>query len=109
MVEMHQFWPDVEDFMARNERKPLFSLNVLNLGDEDEPMIHINVDRRKDPNCVLHSKVTGNVGWKYVIDAMADTDEGRSELGELAEAAFELGRKYQEKYGKPGKKVPRSS
>jgi len=83
------------------------SLNVVNLGSEFEPYLSVLVRRKKDSNAVLHAKVEKKNGGKYIIDAMVDGEE-RCELEDLAQAAFDLGRRFEMKYGTPGKRVPQA-
>jgi hypothetical protein len=74
-------------------------LNVVNFGDEKNPSIQIVFGEGRNIQCLLHGRHIKDYDEPF-IRAMISIAETEEELEDLAESAFELGRRFERKYGK---------
>ncbi len=73
-------------------------LNLFNSG-KTVRTLYFDLDREKNPHALASKKMKKfQTGMRpYVIEALAEIEEGRDELADLAKTAFEMGREYQQR------------
>ena len=87
------------------KRSNTLVVSVKNLGSEEEPSMAVFVRTHAKSDYLLNEKVKLDTAEHYIIRGMVGTGV-EYELDELVQAAFELGRRFEKKYGKPGIRIP---
>ncbi len=83
-------------------------VELVNLNTEENPSVYPKVDyvKKAGRNTWYRRKIVQSTRGMWVLPALVQTEAIKSDLEEIAQAAFDLGREYQQAIQK-GKVLPR--
>jgi hypothetical protein len=82
----------------RSEQEDEMALYVQ-VVDKQGKMLYFHVSDFKDERALMRQEVKWSMPGRIVAEALSEIDETREELEDIAIAAFELGRRWERKYG----------